>query len=378
MYSLAIIGGKLQGVEAAYLAGKAGIRTMLVDKNPYAPARNLCDEFLCMDVLEMDEMLIERLKEADIVLPAIENCDVLEKLRCLSEEEEIIMAFDFEAFAVTASKKSSDRLFHKYDIPSPKYYPHCKAPYIVKPSSGSGSSGVKFVGNEIELSEILEQYSKSDELIVQEFLAGKSYSIEIIGKPGFYKTYEITEIIVDESYDCKRVTAPCYIPETQKEQLRNIAAGIAERIGLKGVMDVEVIDDGGIMKVLEIDARIPSQTPTVVYHCTGVNLVEELFHLFLTGDLSDAKGGRYKNVSYEHILVEKNNASILGEHIMGECEYLEHIFGLFGSDEVLTDYRKSSECWRGTFINVGDDIEEVESKRKRVRKNIYREEDLRV
>ena len=62
-----------------------------------------------------------------------------------------------------------------------------------------------------------------------------------------------------------------------KDELRDISVKIAELIELKGIMDVEVIDDEGILKVLEIDARIPSQTPTVVYHSTGVNLLEELF-----------------------------------------------------------------------------------------------------
>ncbi len=46
---------------------------------------------------------------------------------------------------------------------------------------------------------------------------------------------------------------------------------------------VEVIDDHGEFKVLEIDARLPSQTPTVVYHTTGVNFVEELMELFCHG-----------------------------------------------------------------------------------------------
>ncbi len=43
---IAIIGGKLQGLEALYLARKAGYKTLLIDKNPDATATRLCNQFL--------------------------------------------------------------------------------------------------------------------------------------------------------------------------------------------------------------------------------------------------------------------------------------------------------------------------------------------
>ena len=53
-------------------------------------------------------------------------------------------------------------------------------------------------------------------------------------------------------------------------------------------MDVEVILDDGVMKVLEVDARLPSQAPTTVYWSTGINIVQILGELFLI----DPKAGR--------------------------------------------------------------------------------------
>ena len=35
---IAVVGGKLQGVEAVYLAKKAGWKTLVIDKNPDVPA----------------------------------------------------------------------------------------------------------------------------------------------------------------------------------------------------------------------------------------------------------------------------------------------------------------------------------------------------
>ena len=74
---IVIIGGKLQGIEACYLGMKAGIETILVDKNPEAPARHLCSRFVCEDLFNRSSQLLVEMKEADIVLPALENDAVL-------------------------------------------------------------------------------------------------------------------------------------------------------------------------------------------------------------------------------------------------------------------------------------------------------------
>ena len=47
---VAIVGGKLQGVEAAYLAKKAGWEVVLVDRKSWVPAAGLCDSFYSLDV----------------------------------------------------------------------------------------------------------------------------------------------------------------------------------------------------------------------------------------------------------------------------------------------------------------------------------------
>jgi pyrrolysine biosynthesis protein PylC len=151
-------------------------------------------------------------------------------------------------------------------------------------------------------------------------------------------------------------------------------------------MDVEVIDDGGMFKVLEIDARIPSQTPTVVYHTTGANLVQELVKLFCrgnAGDLSrrDLFGGDSESgerparqqdslkryCSYEHLLIEDGSVTEHGEHIMSGCGPLRLRENFFGADEVISDFAGGELPWRGTFINWADTEEALDAKRKNMR-----------
>lgn len=367
MSRIVIVGGKLQGTEAAYLAKKAGISSLLIDYYENPPAMGLCDEFLCCDVMQESKELVDALTNADFVLPANENSEVLEALTKLADKYHFKLAFDMEAYRISSSKILSDRLFHENKISAPNYYPDCKEPFIVKPSSSSGSTGVKTFQTKEALKSFLTAIPQGEKWVIEEFLEGPSYSIEVIGKPGSYQTYEITEIHMDEIYDCKKVTAPCKITEEQKNGFQNIASKLAELVKLKGIMDVEVIDDKGELKVLEIDARIPSQTPTVVYHSSGINFIEELRELFCEGKLAAKKSGAIKFCSYEHFLVKDGKFTEHGEHIMSEGGPLYLKENFFGADEVICDFVREGLLWRGTFINWANTEEELNQKCENMR-----------
>lgn len=361
MRKLAIIGGKLQGLEAVYLAKKAGMETFLVDRKEGVPASALCDHFWKADVCREDPFLIQRLREVDLVLPALENQEALDALVRLADRHGFILAFDPHAYRISSSKIRSDQLFAEHQIPAPKVYPDCEPPYLIKPSGLSGSAGVRRIPSFSELDSFLKAKPPGEEWVVQSFVEGPSYSIEVIGEPGRYQTYEVTQIHMDAVYDCKRVTAPCSLPVERRREFEDLAHRLAEILNLRGIMDVEVIDDGKQFRVLEIDARIPSQTPTVVYHSSGINLLEEMVNLFCGGHQEYA--GTKKQVSYEHLLIEDGLIQTGGEHLMTEGGPLALRTDFCGANEALTDYQPGATTFRGTFILMADRQEELEAKR---------------
>jgi len=364
MKSVAIVGGKLQGIEAVYLAKKAGIRSLLVDKDPNPPASGFCDEHGVYDVRDKSDGLIDFLKKADFILPALENDEALAAVSEISEEYGLKLAFDMNAYSVSSSKIKSDNLFKEHKIPAPRCYPESGGPYIIKPSGESGSAGVFRAESEEEAGRFLTGASNKDAWVIQEYLEGPSYSIEVIGIPGMYRTYEITEIHMAEDFDCKMVTAPCGITKEAKEKFSGIATALAEAVGLFGIMDVEVIDDGKNLKVLEIDARIPSQTPTAVYHSSGVNLLSELAEITITGKFAEQEPGVKKYTSIEHYLIDETGVHWRGERIMGEGGRLFYKENFFGADEALTDYDGKGYPWRAAFINSAGTEEELNQKRQ--------------
>ncbi len=364
---LLVVGGKLQGVEAAYLAKKAGMDVYLVDRNAQPPALGLCASFRQLDVLKERDAFLELCRDVDLILPAVEDLHVLNTLAELSQQLGVPLAWDRQAYEISSSKKKSDALFAQHGIPAPHYWPECGLPVIAKPVDASGSRGVCKITTEEELRVFLERRDTAGEdYIIQEFLEGKSYSIEVMGCRGSYMPLQVTDLEMDEVYDCRRVVAPTDLDKQMVEQFREIAIKIARLVNLTGIMDVEVIEHNGTLKVLEIDARLPSQTPTAVYRSTGTNMLELLADIYIRGELSAPEITPRRAVIYEHILVAANEIQFLGEHIMADAGTLVHTADFFGADEALTNYIPGRKSWVATLIITADSSNDLWEKRNRV------------
>ncbi|MDA8226430.1 MAG: 3-methylornithine--L-lysine ligase PylC [Desulfitobacterium hafniense] len=367
---IVVAGGKLQGVEAAYLAHQAEWDVILIDKNQNVPAVGLCDEFHQLDITSDLSKVDSIIRKADLIIPALENKLALESLEKIALQEEVPIAFDSPSYAISSSKKKSDSLFLQNGVPAPLYWP-CQMPVIVKPSGSSGSEGVQKVTTFKELSDVLKNLEiPQDNWVIQEYLEGPSYSIEVLGCQGKYITLQVTDIEVDKGYDCKRVLAPTKLTEPLERQFEQIATKIAEFVNLTGIMDVEIINHNNVLKVLEIDARLPSQTPTVVYKSTGINMLKCLYDIYVRGTLEVQGICKKDAVIYEHIYVDSEKIQTLGEHIMANSGHLKLCKDFFGADEALTNYDQGRNKWIATLIITARNDSEAWNKRCEVIKNI--------
>jgi 3-methylornithine--L-lysine ligase len=331
---IAVVGGKLQGLEILYLAIRAGFTTLLLDKNSTLPARSLCDQFTLFN-FSQPGCWPEEIGEIDLIYPALEDLETLELIVDWGQQINVPVVFDLDAYRVSSSKILSNTCFHELNLPQSRPWPDCDVPVIIKPDNASGSDGVLLVNDREDVERYLA--GSANEVVVEEYLEGPSYSIEVIGRPGNYVPLTITELFMDKGYDCCGVLAPAPLNEGLAGQLRQQVLTIAEKLKLCGIMDLEVILHNGEMKILEIDARFPSQTPVAVYHATGINMVELLAELFLTGQVEEPKinDGWAK---LEHLLVSGKQSQILGEHIMGESTNLKIQEFFYGANVAITDH----------------------------------------
>ena len=370
----AVAGGNLQGVEAAYLAQKAGWEVLVMDRKPKVPAAGLCRSFAQLDMTS-EKDLAQALNGVDLVIPALENDAALACLDRVTRKNGIPFAFDPAAYAISSSKIKSEQLFKQTGAPAPAGWPTCKFPVVAKPDKGSGSLGVKIFNDKTELQDNFKP--PDDEWLIQEFIPGPSYSLEVIGAPGSYTMLQVTELYMDAQYDCKRVTAPSGLSDALISEFEALSLALADALNLKGIMDVEVILHEDELKVIEIDARLPSQTPTAVYWSTGLNMVQLLGNIFLNrppGTQPDSN--REHGVIYEHLSVTPNQLEITGEHIMSGADALHIVPDFFGADEAITNCAAGRDDWVATLIVAAENIEAAWEKRNCVIADIKKEFNL--
>ncbi len=371
---VAIVGGKLQGVEAAFLAREAGWEVLLVDRKPSPPASGLCHSFHQCDVVK-DAPALCRLVEkerVDLIVPALEDAVALRALEKCAGAVGTPLAYDAAAYSVTHSKKRSNRLFEKLGIPLPQSWPQCGLPLMAKPSVSSGSQGVARIDSEKELSDFVGRVGAGlEDWVLQEYLEGPSYSIEVLGLDGHYIALQVTELEIDARYDCKRVLAPARISASLERRIKDIALTIARGLHLKGIMDVELVLDRGVLKVFEIDARLPSQTPTAVYRSTGINMLKLLGDIFVKDTLPPVPEVKaVRGVVYEHVKVFGTSLEIVGEHIMAEAGPLEMTPRFFGADVGLSNFNQAQLPLVATLVTSGESLEQAWLGHERVIENI--------
>ena len=378
---LAIVGGKLQGTEAAYLAGEAGYEVVLIDRRAERPAAGLADECHVFDVTGDPVRARELFRSCDAVLPACEDDDTLAFLASFVPGIGVPLLFDLDAYAVTSSKLRSNALFERLDVSRPRAWP-CGFPVVVKPAVGSGSAGVSVVYSEpaLELARARLATEGAD-AVAEEFVSGPSLSIEVVSLGGEAVTLLPTWLEFDAVLDCKRVVAPVdgeggaatiggggeeggargddaptsdaaaagaeRVSVATMRGLEQAARRLAEGVALGGVMDVEVmVAPDGTPKVIEIDARLPSQTPAAVFHASDVNIVALLAETFAAGKPPVVDPLARRGAVYQHVLVENGRVEVLGEHVVGSAGPLRRCDGLYGADVVLTDLRDAGRARR--------------------------------
>jgi pyrrolysine biosynthesis protein PylC len=144
-------------------------------------------------------------------------------------------------------------------------------------------------------------------MLLEEYIEGEVVSLEVVGDGRNFAVVKETLVHIDKTYDCHMVT-----PLPFDLSFRELSYSLAANLPLRGIMDIEAISGPKGLKVIEVDARFPSQTPTVVYYSSGINLIELLLRAFTEGveSISGVEGIKAFTGNnyciYEHLMLGKN------------------------------------------------------------------------
>jgi pyrrolysine biosynthesis protein PylC len=366
-FRLGILGGGLQGTEAAALSRWSGWETVLADGRPAPPARDLAGRFVHAEIKDFSD-LDRVFGDCDLLLPVCEDLPTLKLLSDWRRHGGPPVAFDLDAYMISYDKATSKDLFLAAGAPTPQSYSGTGEiiyPLIAKPVSSSGSRGVSLLKSKADFKRLFPN-GDSRGWVVEEYCVGPSYSLEVTGRPGRYQGWQVTALEMDEVYDCRQVWAPADLSAEEDAELRSISLAIARALKLNGLMDVEVILTPQGFRVLEIDARLPSQTPTVVYWSTGENLIARLANLFGFNPLTAGprpEGGAPRGVIYEQVLMSPEGCRLSGEHVISAAGPLSLRQDFFGADWALTDYQPGLKRWVAILITIAASQAEARERR---------------
>ena len=205
---IAVIGGKLQGTEAEYLAAKAGWEVTLIDKQDNLPAQGLCHQFKQINVRQ-ENQFCKAVQDVDLIIPALKDEAALKALSCHCRYLQIPFLFDEQAYHISSSKIRSNRFFKSLSIDQPPSWPECGFPIVAKPSNASGSKGFRILLGVDDYNAYKTSVEEDDvPWVLQKFIDGLSYSLEVLGWNGNYMPLQVLNLYMDEIFDCKRVSAP--------------------------------------------------------------------------------------------------------------------------------------------------------------------------
>jgi D-alanine-D-alanine ligase len=126
-----------------------------------------------------------------------------------------------------------------------------KFPLFIKPNNGGSSVGMSKVHNAAELPQALEKAFKEDsQVLVEEFIKGREFSIGIARLNGEITVLPATEIITSKEffdYEAKYTTGvtnevtPAELSDEQNELIANIVTQVYLRLNCKGMVRIDFI-----------------------------------------------------------------------------------------------------------------------------------------
>jgi carbamoyl-phosphate synthase large subunit len=135
-------------------------------------------------------------------------------------------------------------------------------PVIVKPRTGSGSRDISLV----QSARALGAMERSDDLIIQEYLPGQEYSIDVLADCGGHVIAAVPR--VREKVDSGVSVAGRTVADSE---LEHFGTAVARRTGLAYIANVQCRrDTHGRLALLEVNPRAPGALPLTV--ASGVDM----------------------------------------------------------------------------------------------------------
>ena len=271
MKALVLCGGMSQLYLVKELK-RRGIRAILADMNPNAPAVPFADEYYPVSTLDVDgirELAIR--EEVDFVISVCADQMLLVAAQ-VCEELGLPCYIDYQTAKNVSSKEYMKRIFVENGVPTAKHIVRAEFapddirdmhfPLVTKPVDAYSSRGVKRVENMEQLQEAFAEavrISRTGTAVIEEYVGGDELSVDIYVEEGIAKILCIRvldKIPENDGFIICRGRYPAPLSEKMYGEVQRVGQKIADAFGLKNTpMLIQMKVDGERINVIEFCAR---------------------------------------------------------------------------------------------------------------------------
>ena len=243
---------------------------------------------------------------------------------------------------------------------------------IVKPADNSGSRGINLLSADADLDKAYEytsQFSRSGEIMVEEYMEGPEVSVETLALNGVVHVIQITHKITTGSpYVVERGhSQPSRLDSEVQQRIREVTVAANKAIGIdNGPSHTEIKVTKNGPKIVELGARLGGDciTTHLVPLSTGVDMVENTIRIAL-GESPDLKVKWNKGSAISYFCTDRGVLTgIDGIEEAKACQGVEQVSIVRKIGEKI-DEIKSSVDRPGFVISTGIDAEDAERNGKR-------------
>lgn len=304
MKKIAIIGANEFQKRLVMKAKDMGIETHVFAWEDGAVAKEIADYFYPISITDK-EKIFEVLNAmevhgvcsiaSDLAMPTVNY--LAQKLNLKGNSQECTI--------LTTNKYEMRKKLKEEGLPIPEYqlikekrdidYNKTDFPIIVKPIDRSGSRGIQKVMNIEELDEAIKnakEVSFIENILIEEYIEGKEYSIEAISQNGVHKILQITEKFTSGSPNFIEGAhlSPARIDMDTGKRISQIIEKSLEVLKVEnGASHSEIkISPNGDIKIIEIAARMGGDFigSDMVAISTGFDFLKSVIDVALGQDVS--------------------------------------------------------------------------------------------
>lgn len=150
-------------------------------------------------------------------------------------------------------------------------------PLIIKDTTGLSSYGMTVVHTYGEAAGYLNSKRNNSNRLIEEFITGRQFGLEIYGVPGAYQILPPFEFSVNQYGITSPKQSVKYGPCELPLELKKMMIQLAEGLGLCGVAQVDLIlDENGKWHIIEINPRLSGMSFTYSVSC-GLSVFEMIY-----------------------------------------------------------------------------------------------------